>query len=192
MKRTIITIALATLSAVASAQWTSISEIDYHKYSKSPDKSVYWATGLAYSNDLGTFDGYVQGVRSYSGGVDNLHGAEFGFALPAAPGIGNGTFTPRLALGTMRNINMGGYNGNGVYLLGSVELDNPIREGLGGYVGYSHMRGLNAAAISSQNRIQAGLDFTLTPKLTVRAGYSGIRQYSTTQHGLVTMAFYSF
>jgi hypothetical protein len=193
MKKIFALLALVFLAGTASAQVTSISEIDVHRSNGSADRSVYWATGLSYATAYGTLDGYVQGVRATTTGVvDNLNGFETGYTAPALT-FGKISVSPRIAAGSMGNINMGdGTNGSGHYLLSSAEADYGVKSGLNFYVSYSHMRGLNFAAISSQNRLQTGLDFTITPKLTVRAGYSILRQYADTQQGVVTMAFYSF
>lgn len=192
MKKILASLALMALAVSASAQVTSISEVDFHKVNGTKDKSVYWATGLAYAGSLGTVDGYVQGVHATGDGyMDNLHGFEFGYTVPNVA-LGKVSFAPRIAYGQMFNVDMGGYNGIGKYVLGSVEADYAPKDGLNTYVSYSHMKGFNDASIKSQNRVQAGADFTLTEKLTVRTGLSLIRQYGLTQRGVVTMAFYSF
>lgn len=54
------------------------------------------------------------------------------------------------------------------------------------------MKGLNDAAIASMNRYQLGADFTVTDTMTVRAGYSYIRQYGMSLNGFVVMAFFTF
>jgi hypothetical protein len=192
MKKLLSALALLSLSFGAAAQVTSISEVDYHKYNSAKDASVYWATGLSYTNKFGTFDGYAQGIRATGPGyVDNLHGFEFGYTVPGLA-IGSASISPRLAYGQMHNVDVPGTDGVGKYILGSVEANMPIREGLNGYVSVSHMKGYTPASIASQNRVQAGVDITLTEKATLRIGYSNIRQYETTQQGVVTMLFYSF
>lgn len=184
---------LAALTMSASAQVTGIAEVDFHKFNDAEDRSTYWAAGLAYGTKYGTFDGYVQGVHAYGPGyMDNLQGFEFGYTVPNLT-IGSAMIMPRIAYGHMGNIAQpNGSNGTGKYFLGSVEANMPLRTGLNGYVSVSHMSGQNEFAIQSQNRVQAGVDITLTEKTTLRVGYSNIRQYQTTQQGIVTMLFYSF
>jgi len=192
MKKILSALALMSLSLGAAAQVTAIAEIDSHKYNGMKDRSTYWATGLAYGTKYGTFDGYLQGVHAYGPGYkDNLHGFEFGYTVPGLT-LGSASISPRLAYGQMHNVDVPGTDGVGKYILGSVEANMPLREGLNGYVSVSHMKGFTDASIQSQNRVQAGVDITLTEKITARVGYSVIRQYQTTQQGIVTMLFYSF
>lgn len=192
MKKFLSALALLSLSLGAAAQVTSVSELTYHKYNRAADSSVYWATGLAFGTKYGTFDGYAQGVRATGTGyVDNLHGFEFGYTVPGLT-VGKASISPRLAYGQMHNVDVPGTDGIGKYVLGSVEANMPLREGLNGYVSASHMKGFTDASIQSQNRVQAGVDIVLTEKAAVRVGYSAIRQYKTTQQGIVTMLFYSF
>lgn len=185
-------LAFASIAFSASAQVTSISEIDYHKYYRMDDRAGYWATGLAYAGKLGTVDGYTQGVHGRGPGyVDNLNGFEFGYTVPNLT-VGKAALLPRIAYGQMHNVDVPGTDGKGKYVLLSAELNAPCHEGLNGYVSLSHMKGYTPASIASQNRFQAGVDITLTEKLTARVGYSLIRQYQTTQNGFVLMSFYSF
>lgn len=197
-------LALAVIAFPAAAQsldvaaetpntLTAIAEVDFHKLNKTDDRSTYWATGLAYGTKYGTFDVYAQGVHAYGPGYyDNLHGFEVGYTVPGLT-IGSALVMPRIAYGEMGNIGQpDGTNGTGKYILGSVELNAPLVEGLNGYVSVSHMSGQNVYAIQSQNRAQIGVDIVLTEKAIVRVGYSAIRQYQTTQQGLVTMLFVSF
>jgi hypothetical protein len=193
MKKILISCALAALAVTAQAQVTAVAELDFHKYSGLDSKSTYWSVGLVAPTQFGTFDGSLQGVRAVtSGTADNLAGFEFGYTVPGLA-IDSVSISPRIAYGEMGNIDMGfGQNGTGRYFLGSVEANMPLKPGLNGYVGYSHMSGQNAAAIQSQNRVQVGVDVALTKQFTARIGYSAIRQYQTTQQGLVTMAYYTF
>jgi hypothetical protein len=192
MTKTLISLALALVSLSASAQVTSISEVDYHKYNAASDTSVYWASGLSYTSSVGTFDGYLQGVRANGSGYhDNLHGFEVGYTVPNLT-LGKVAVLPRLGYGQMLNVDVPGTDGVGKYALGSVELNAPIRDRLNGYVSYSHMKGFTPASITSNNRLQAGVDITLTEKVSVRTGYSIVRQFGTTQQGLVGMVFCSF
>jgi hypothetical protein len=192
MKKFFSALALAALATSSFAQVTAIAEVDYHKYNGAKDASTYWATGLSYGSAVGTFDGYAQGVRATGPGyVDNLHGFEFGYTVPNLS-VGKAAIMPRIAYGQMHNVNVPGTDGIGKYILGSVEANAPIREGLNGFVSVSHMKGYTDASIKSQNRVQAGVDVVLTEKLTARAGYSRIWQYGSTQQGVVTMLFYTF
>jgi opacity protein-like surface antigen len=192
MKKFLSALALLSLSLGAAAQVTAIAEVDYHKYNGAKDASTYWATGLSYGSKYGTFDGYAQGVRATGPGyVDNLHGFEFGYTVPGLT-LGSASISPRLAYGQMHNVDVPGTDGIGKYILGSVEANMPLREGLNGFVSVSHMKGYTDASIKSQNRVMAGVDVTLTEKVTARVGYSRIWQYGTTQQGVVTMLFYSF
>lgn len=188
----ILTLAAAAISFSAAAQVTAIAEIDYNKYHRAADESVYWATGLAVGTKFGTFDGYAQGVYGRGPGyVDSLQGFEFGYTVPGLS-LGKIAVMPRIAYGQMHNVGVPGTDGKSKYALVSTELNMPIKEGLNGYVSASHMKGYTPSAIASQNRLQAGVDVVLTEKLMARIGYSAIRQYQTTQNGVVLMAFYSF
>jgi hypothetical protein len=193
MKKIFSALALAVLATSSFAQVTAIAEVDYHRYNGTSDRSTYWATGLSYGGKYGTIDGYAQGVRASGPGyVDNLNGFEVGYTTPVIT-LGKVTLLPRLALGDMRNIEQpDGTAATGHYALGSVEAGFPLCKAANGYVSVSHMKGLNKYGIASQNRVQFGVDVTLTEKVTARVGYSRIWQYGTTQQGVVTMLFYSF
>jgi hypothetical protein len=192
MKNLFSTLALALLASSAAAQVTAIAELDFHKYNNTADKSTYWATGLSYGGKYGTVDAYAQGVHA-SGPeyIDNLNGFEVGYTTPAVT-LGKVTLLPRLALGDMRNIvQPNGTNGTGHYALASLEGGFPLGP-VNGYISVSHMKGLNKYGIAGQNRLQFGVDYPVNDKLTLRAGSSTLRQYSTTQQGVVLMSFYTF
>lgn len=189
MKKIFAALALASMSLGAFAQTTVVLENTYHGYRTSADASLYNAVGISQTTKYGTFDAYWQGVRAWGTGyTDHLSGFEVGYAqfLP----VGKVTLNPRVAYGTMGNIN--GASKTTTYMLYSLEATAPVVDKIGGYVSVSHRNGLNAPAISASNRVQAGLDLSITDKATLRLGGSIVKELKTTQFGAVSMLFVSF
>lgn len=181
-------LALSAASIGAMAQTTLVVENTYHKYHAANDASVYNAVGVAQTTKFGTFDAYWQGVRAWGTGYkDMLHGVEVGYSLFLP--VGKVTLNPRAAVGTMGNI--GGTTETTKYALYSLEATTRLSEKVGGYVSVSHRNGINAPAISASNRIQAGVDLTLTERFTLRVGGSSMKELGATQNGVVTMLFVS-
>lgn len=189
MKRLLLSV-LAALSFSAQADVIGVAEYDYHKWAGADSSSGYYAAGLIFVTEAGSFDAYWQGVTDHTNGVrDTLNGWEVGYGLFIAGDKVN--VLPRIAYGAMTNINVG-YNAQSRYLLASIELQTPLTGTIGGYVGTSHMKGLTADAIQSNNRLQAGVDVALSEKTVLRVGYSFVRQFQANQNGVVTMLFHTF
>ena len=183
MKKSLIALMALAACAAASAQTTLSVEYDFHKNTTWGTKGHYWATGITQGTKYGSFDAWLQGSHNRTNGsIDNLNGWELGYsyALP----VGSLTITPRIAYGAMNNIDNGaGGRLNARYMLTTVEASHPISEGLSGFAGVSHTKGLNADAIQSWNRTTAGVDYSLTKNISVRVGGSYIRQLQTNQYG---------
>lgn len=189
MKNSLVALALAVVSAAAAAQTTVVLENTYHGYRTSSDASMYSAIGVSQTTKYGMFDAYVQGVRAWGAGyTDRLNGFEVG-AGQFYP-VGKVTLNPRVAYGTMGNIN--GVSKTTTYMLYSLEATTRLDEKIGGYVSVSHRNGLNAQAIPASNRAQAGLDLSITDNVGLRLGGSIVKELGTTQFGASSMLFVSF
>lgn len=183
--------AIAALSFTASAQVIGVVEYDFDRVQNQSVRSNYGAAGLVFLTEAGAFDVFAQASRLYTDGAkDNLHGYEIGYSK--ALEAGGLTYIPRIAYGTMRNIDFGTYAGNARYLLASVEVQKKINDKFTGFVALSHMNGLNPDAIPASNRVMVGFDTVLTEKITARIAYSRKKQFATNVNGAVAMLFYSF
>lgn len=202
MKKHIIALAAFTALA-ASAQTTIVAEYDYHKTVDQNVRSGYYALGAVRSTSVGNFDAYLQGVKSTVGPTGfvgpvqnppattlNFNGWELGYSYYVP--LKSFSVTPRIASGVMANSDLFGSKFEAKYVLASVEASYTIKPGLSTYVGASHMHGLNDDSVRASNRVQAGVDYSVTPQTTVRLGGSQIRGNDTIQNGIVTMVFYSF
>lgn len=185
MKTKLIALALGAMLAAgaANAGVTALVEYDYNRVA-TYGESHYTAAALTYSPTGANWfvDGAVQGVTAYVGPRDNMLGYEFGAGY-RFPVVGKLTGSTRLAVGTMGNVNFGTQRAN--YALASVELNYPLTDRFALYTGYSHSNGLNATAISANNRIQLGVDYTLAPGVATRFGLSSARQINQTVNGFV-------
>lgn len=196
MKKIFTALALATLAISASATGLVV-EGDWNHYQGKPDgynHNVYGYVGLIQSTSIGTFDAGIQGVRTYASGVgvDRANGFEVGYSYPfQAYGL---TFIPRVAYGSMAHINPKGtgYDLHARYWMPSLEVDKALTSTVGTYVSFSHMNGVNADSIARANRVQAGLDFSLTKDFVLRTGYSFQHFGDTVQSGVVVVGTYSF
>lgn len=183
--------AIFTLSTIAQASPIGVVEYDFDRVKNVNSRSNYGAVGFIFPTDVGAFDVFAQTSRAYADSTkDNLHGFEVGYSkfieLPEVNVI------PRIAYGTMRNINMGDYTGNAQYALASVEVQKKINGAYTSFASISHMNGLNQDAIPASNRVMFGVDIALTSKITTRVAYSFKKQFATNVNGFAVMAFYSF
>lgn len=184
-------VSLAFSSILAYANPIGVVEYDYDKVNSQSSHSNYGAVGIIFPFENFALDVFAQGSSSFDSGVrDNLHGAEVGISKFVEYNSVN--FIPRIAIGTMQNINFGEYNGNAKYALLSLEAQKYISEKTTGFISISHMNGLNLDAISASNRIMFGADYKINNKFTARIGYSLKRQLNTTYNGIVVMGFYQF
>ena len=189
MKKSLVALALAAASLSAQAV-TAITELTYHEVNGASDRSTYWAAGVAGEVLGATVDAYAQGIRaSGTGYMDNLNGFEVG--LGKFYEVGSIRLNPRVAYGTMGNINNGTGNVTGRYVLLSLEGTTRLSETIGGFLSVSHMNKQNEYGVT-QNNVRAGLDFTVTKAVGVRVGGSLIRGSGSTQRGLSVLTFTTF
>lgn len=190
MKNAILALSLM-ISASAWADPIGIVEYDFDRVQNQSIRSNYGAVGVVFPTQYGAFDVFAQASRSYTDGVkDNLHGYELGYSQFIE--LKSINVIPRIAFGTMRNINLGDINGNAKYLLASVEAQKKINDTYTAFVSVSHMNGLNSSAISASNRVMAGFDVVLDEKVTLRTAYSFKKQLATNVNGVVVMLSYTF
>lgn len=191
MNKLLALIALSLSTVFAHAASTTVSsEYDYNHLINSNTRSHYGAVGVLESTDYGTFDLWVQGTRTTNGkhAVDNMSGFEAGYTY--ANSAANFNYNVRQAFGTFKNI--GPSAGSANYSLTSSELSHTVHDTTSLYVGYSFMFGLNDFAIPASRRYQIGFDNQLTKNISIRTGYSMIRQLNTVQNGAVIITSYTF
>lgn len=196
MKKILTTIALATLALSASATGLVV-EYDWNHYQGNPkgaNHKVYGYVGLVQRTSVGVFDAGIQGIRTYTAGyaVDRANGYEVGYSYPLT--FGKFGVIPRIAYGSMAHINPAGtgYNLHARYYMPSVEVDYALNPTINTYVSFSHMNGVNAESVARANRVQAGVDFTITKELALRTGYSYNKFGDTPQQGVVLIGTYTF
>lgn len=189
MKKVLLALALATASFTASAA-TVVAETSYHAYKTTPDRSTYWALGVAVPALAGSLDVYAQGIRATGAGyVDNLNGFEVGYGQFVE--AGRVTLNPRIAFGTMGNINNGVENVTGKYTFLSLEATTRLSQKVGAFASLSHMHRLNGHGLV-QNAARFGVDVGVGEGAGVRVGASVIRGNQQTQRGVVLLTFVSF
>ncbi len=153
--------------------------------------SDYVALGFVFPTNIGAFDVYWQGVNAKGNGwKDSLSGWETGYSYRFE--LEKFAVTPRIALGQMSNINYDMNSQTSLYSLISTEISKQITNNIGLFVSVSHMNGMNQWAIPASNRLITGLDFTLPNNYYLRVGYSNIRQFKTTQDGIMIVTSKSF
>ncbi len=196
MKKILTALALASAAMTASATGIVV-EYDWNRYQGQPagaNHNVYGYVGIVQPTKFGTFDAGLQATKTYTAGfaADRANGWEVGYSLPLT--IGKFGVIPRIAYGSMANINPAGtgYDLHARYYMPSVEVNYALAPALGVYTSFSHMNGVNADSIARSNRVQAGVDFTLTKSFAVRTGYSYAKFADTPQSGLVVVGTYSF
>lgn len=192
IKTLIIGAGIAVASFAAAAQTTVVAEYDYNRVAANNTHSGYVAAGVAQTTKYGTFDGYWQGVRFVDNAgksVDNYNGFEFGYGNTVK--LGPVDVNSRIAYGTMAGINVGNYDAVGKYLLASAEVNKKLTNTFAGYAGYSYMHGLNTYSIHGANRVQFGVDTTITPNFSLRTGASFTRQQQTNLNGVVVIGSYT-
>jgi opacity protein-like surface antigen len=192
-------LALAVLALVAgTASATAVDvEYDWNHVVANKDNSNhthYVYAGVIQPTAIGTFDFGLQGTRAqyYGFSNDDSNGWELGYSYPLT--YGAFTVVPRFAFGEMNHINPDGtgYNYNAKYFLPSLEADHALTPYAGGYVAYSYMRKANADSIVKANRLQAGIDWTVTKSITLRTGLSYNKFGDQNQEGVVVIGTYGF
>jgi hypothetical protein len=179
-------LAAITISAASHSQVLGVVEYDFNRVSPNQGNTHYGAAGLVYVNPAFFVDGYVQGIQAKVGPTDNMLGFEVGVGTKIGGDYFDDlTWTPRLAVGTMANINNGNGSSRANYAVGSIEVSKRFTTETSGYVGYSHTAGLNSFAIPHSNRLTIGIDYALFESDSIRFGLSTIRQLGTSINGFV-------
>ena len=196
MKKILTAIALATAALTASATGLVV-EYNYNRVNGKPagySHNQYFYVGLAQPTRFGTFDAGVQGTRTSVDGfaADRANGYEVGYSYPLT--VGKFGVIPRIAYGSMANINPAGtgYDLHARYYMPSVEVNYALSPKLGVFTSFEHMNGVNADSVARANRVQAGLDFTITKDFAMRTAYSYNKFGDTNQQGVVLVGKYSF
>ena len=196
MKKIFTTLALsiATLSASATGL---VVKYDWNHYQGTPNganHNVYGYVGLKQATQIGTFDAGLQTTRTYTNGfdVDRANGYEIGYSYPLT--IGKFGVIPRIAYGSMANINPAGtgFDLHARYYMPSIEVNYPLNSNLSTFVSFSHLNGLNSDSVARANRVQAGIDLTLTKTFVIRTAYSYNKFGDTNQQGVALVGTYSF
>ena len=196
MKKILTAIALATAALTASAT-SLVIEYNWNHYQGTPkglNHNDYGYVGLAQSTRFGTFDAGIQGTRTFTRGfaTDRANGYEVGYSYPMT--VGKFGVVPRIAYGSMANINPAGtgYDLHARYYMPSVEVNYALGSKVGVFTSLEHMNGVNADSVARANRVQAGLDFTITKDFAMRTAYSYNKFGDTNQQGVVLVGKYSF
>lgn len=193
MKKTFLAAALAFAAVGAFAQTVSV-EYNYNNVAGQDQYNQYGYVGMAMPTAVGVFDAGLQGVWTTTQhfGTDRARGYEVGYGYPLS--LGTVRLSPRIAYGQMNKIDPAGsgFQLNARYYLASLEASKNIAGNLGGYVAVSHMNGLNGDSVARANRLQFGVDYTLTPQMGVRLGLSTQKFGDTQQNGAVVIGTYSF
>ena len=194
MKKFALATALVIAATTASAGVTVFGTYDYDNAAGNGAlKSVTEAhVGAAYATKLGTVDASVVVGRLNSGTYDDALGFEVGYTNGLK--LGAVGVKGRAAYGRLNQVNtaVAGFGGNTEYYSLAAEAALPLTKSVTGFVGFRHRNGLEADTPAAQNRLTAGVDLTLTPKLAVRVGASHTRQAGQIFNGVTTAVSYKF
>lgn len=185
MKKTFI--ALALLASVAAHATTLTVEYDRDRVAHTANEQTVWV-GLKQSTPVGVFDGKLQRALP-SSLAGHQTGWELGYSLPVT--VGSLTLQPRLGVGSAFYQNPA-YAVNARYVRPGIEARLPLVGSLGGYASYDYTKGINSVANVHTQRVQAGVDYAVTPSFGVRAGLSHKNDGAQRTNGVVLVGSYSF
>lgn len=192
MKKSLI--ALLAFASIAASATTLTAEYNYNETAgSSVGASQYGYLGIAQETKYGTVDFGFQGANSTTSrfGALDQSGYEVGYSYPVQ--VGKFNVVPRAATGVLHTIDpsAAGFSSSQKYFLVSVEGQYKLSEKVGAYSSYSHSNSIGGTKFHG-NRVQVGIDYTVTKALNLRAGYSFQKLDADNLNGLVAVASYSF
>lgn len=185
MKKILAILSIAAAST-ASAQTTVALQHDR-------DFGSETKLSLAQKTSIGTFDAGVLTTRYpkfTAAGTDSTNGFDFGYSNGVT--IGCLDITGRAGFGRLNNIdgNGGGFVGNTNYASLTGDLRWKIKDEFGIYLNARHRNSRGEGP--NQNRLQGGVDMTVTKGIGARIGISHARQAGHKDTSLTATINYSF